>query len=179
MPQRLDFYEHWLQGDRLPDRRGNLAQMTAVLGFLRTEGESYHEVMSRAGQVAATWTLEGLTPWRRQVAARFPPSLRARAALGTAADLVRTVHGVSRVSRRVRRRQAELGVTGSLFCTVREVPPAPLCGFYLAATLELLSGFNVPAHGRLAGCRAIGGERCVMILDWSGSQAVPDPAVAA
>jgi hypothetical protein len=37
----------------------------------------------------------------------------------------------------------------------------------------------VPAEGRLASCRAIDGGRCVLLLDWSGSQAAPDPAVAA
>ncbi len=179
LPTRLDFYAHWLQGERLPDRRGNLAQMTAVLGFLRTEGEAYHRVMTNAGRVAAGWTVDGLTPWRRQVAARFPPALRARVALGVAADLVRTVHGSSRMSRRVRRRHAELGVTDSLFCAVRDVPAAPLCGFYLSATLELLARFEVPAHGRLAACRAIEGTRCVMMLDWPSTQLAPDPAVAA
>ena len=179
LPQRLDFYGHWLQRDRLPDRRGNLAQMTAVLGFLRTEGEAYDRVVARAGQVAAGWTVDGLTPFRRHMTAKLPPALRARAVLALAADLVRTVHAPSRMSRRVRRRQAEVGVTASLFCAVRDVPRAPLCGFYLAATLELLARFEVPAQGRLVSCRAIEGSRCVMLLDWSGSQVAPDPAVAA
>jgi hypothetical protein len=179
LPQRLDFYEHWLSGDRLPDRRGNLAQMTAVLGFLRTEGAAYDRVMARAGRLAAGWTVEGLTPWRRQVIQRLPPPLRARVILRMAAGLVRTVHGASRMSRRVRGRQAELAVTGSLFCAVREAPRAPLCGFYLAAVLELLTRFGVTAGGRVAGCRAIDGTQCIIMLDWSGTEEAPAPAVAA
>jgi len=179
LPQRVDFYDHWLGGERLPDRRGNLAQMTAVLGFLRTEGAAYDPVMARAGRVAAGWTVDGLTPWRRQVVERLPQALRARVVLGMAADLVRTVNGVSRVSRRVRRRRAEVGITASLFCSVRDVPRAPLCGFYLAAMLEILSRFGVPAEGRLESCRAIDGARCVIVVDWSGTRVAPDPAVAA
>lgn len=179
LPLRLDFYEHWLGGERLPDRRGNLAQMTAVLGFLRTEGDAYHHVMERAGRVAAGWTVDALTPWRRRMAQRLPLRLRARFALGIVAELVRDVHAVSRLSRRVRRRQAEIGVTGSLFCAVRDVPRAPLCDFYLAAALEVMARFGVSAEGRLVGCRAIDGVRCVMALDWSGEQLAPTPAVAA
>jgi hypothetical protein len=179
LPQRLDFYETWLGPGLLPDRRGNLAPMTAVLGFLRTEGEAYDRVMARAGRTAAGWTVEGLKPWRRRLIGRLPQALRVRAALGVAGGLVRTVHDASRVKRRVRGRRAELRVSGSFFCAVREAPPAPLCGFYLAATIEVLSRFGLSAAGRVAGCRAIDGTRCVIDLDWSGRQEAPRPAVAA
>ncbi|HUF46281.1 MAG TPA: hypothetical protein VMM93_00630 [Vicinamibacterales bacterium] len=132
LPQRLDFYETWLGAGTMPDRRGNLAAMTAVLGFLRTEGEAYDRVMVRAGHTAAAWMVEGLAPVRRRIIARL-----------------------------------------------REVPRTPLCAFYLAATIEILSRFGVTAVGRLAGCRAIEGLRCVIELDWSGHRVSTTPAVAA
>ena len=96
-----------------------------------------------------------------------------------AGDLVRSVHGASRMTRRVRRRTAELKVSGSFFCGVRDRPTAPLCGFYLAATLEVLERFGLHAAGHVAGCRAIDGPRCVLSLDWSGSREAQTPAVAA
>ena len=49
LPRRLDFYEHWLHSQALHDGSIGLAPMTAVLGFLRTEGEGYDQVVRRAG----------------------------------------------------------------------------------------------------------------------------------
>jgi hypothetical protein len=70
-------------------------------------------------------------------------------------------------------------VTGSHFCAVREVPRAPLCTFYLAAALEVLARCGIAATGRAVRCRAIHGDRCVMVLDWSETREAPNPAVAA
>jgi len=179
LPERLEFYENWLHGDRLPDRRGSPAPMAAVLGFLRTEGPNYDRVMERAGQVAAVWTVEALTPWKRTAAARLPAALRARAAVRVVSSLVRSVHEPSRLSRRMRRGQVELDVTASLFCAVREAPRAPLCRFYLAAVLETLRQFNLTAQGRLTDCRAIGGSRCGMVVSWSEPRLAQNPAEAA
>ena len=180
LPERLEFYETWLHGDRLPDRRGSAAPLAAVLGFLRTErGEAYHRIMARAGQAAAIWTVDGLTPWKRRSATSLPPSLRARAAFRVADGLVRAVHGPGRLSRRMRRGHVEIGVTASLFCGVREAPPAPLCGFYLAAVLETLRQFNLYAEGQVTNCRAISGTSCVMAVDWSASREARNPAEAA
>jgi hypothetical protein len=179
LPQRLEFYEPWLGGERRPDRRGNLAQMLAVIGFLRTEGGAYDRVVAHAGRLAAGWIVDELPPWRRRMIGRLPRPFRARAALGVAADLVRAVHEPSRLSRKVRRRRAEVGVTTSLFCEVREAPHAPLCGFYLAATIEVLARFGIQAEGRLSRCHAIDSGPCVMHVDWSGRQSPPGPAAVA
>ncbi len=179
LPERLEFYETWLHGDRLPDPRGSAAPMAAVLGFLRTEGANYDRVMERAGQVAAAWTVEALTPWKRTAVARLPAAFRARAAVRVVNSLVRSVHEPSRLSRRMRRGHVELGVTASLFCAVREAPRTPLCGFYLAAVLETLRRFSLVAEGRLTDCRAIGGSRCGMVVDWSEPRIAQNPAEAA
>ena len=179
LPQRLEFYEPWIGGERRPDRRGSLAPMLAVIGFLRTEGEAYDRVVDRAGRLAAGWIVEELKPWRLGMIARLPRPFRARAALGVAADLVRAVHEPSRMSRKVRRRRAEIGVTTSLFCEVREAPRSPLCGFYLSAALEVLARFGIPAEGRLSTCHAIDRGRCMMQLDWSGGRTAPGPAASA
>ena len=53
LPTRVDFYDHWLGGKRMRDGSVGLSPMTAVLGFLRAEGQPYHAVMMRAGRYAA------------------------------------------------------------------------------------------------------------------------------
>lgn len=179
LPQRVDFYEHWLNGDRLRDRRDHLAAMSAVLGFLRTEGAAYHGVMTRAGHLSGQWVFETAAPWRRRAATASPQFVRARLAIGTLADLVTQVHATSRATRLIRRRQAEIGVSDSLFCAVRETSRAPLCDFYLAAAVELFRLCSVPVEGRTTECRAVSGGQCRLVLNWSGTSQLTSPAVAA
>jgi hypothetical protein len=179
LPQRVDFYEHWLNSDRLRDRRDHLAAMSAVLGFLRTEGDAYHHVMARAGQLSGHWVFETAAPWRRRAATSSPQFVRARLAIGALADLVTQVHAASRATRFIRRRQAEIGVSDSLFCAVREASQTPLCGFYLSAAIELFQQCGVPVHGRTTDCRAVSGGRCQLVVDWSRTSQQTPPAVAA
>lgn len=153
--------------------------MSAVLGFLRTEGDAYHHVMGRAGELSGRWIVDAAAPWRRRAAAAAPQFVRARIAIGTLADLVTQVHAASRTTRLIRRRQADIGVSDSLFCAVREAPRSPLCGFYLAAALEIFRQFGVPVQGRTTVCRAIEGGRCGLALDWSRTSQRTPPAVAA
>ena len=81
LPTRIDFYEHWLRGERLRDGGVQLAPMSAVLGFLRAEGAPYHVVMRKAGALAADWTVGALPAMRRKTLGMLPAWWRARAVL--------------------------------------------------------------------------------------------------
>jgi hypothetical protein len=179
MPQRLEFYEHWLSSDGLRDGSIGLAPITAVLGFLRTEGDAYDAVMERAGELAAAWTVLSLSPGRRKVMAWLPRRWRARAALRVAAGIVTDVQGAGRARTRLRGRTANVELAASLFCTVREKSRAPLCRFYLAMTLETLRQFGIAAVGRPDRCRAIDGATCLLVLELGGARTASEPAMAA
>ena len=103
LPRRLDFYEHWLHSQALHDGSIGLAPMTAVLGFLRTEGEGYDQVVRRAGALAAEWTVASMSPFRRRLLAALPSPMRVRAAMRVAADIVREVSSDSHARRHVAR----------------------------------------------------------------------------
>jgi predicted hydrocarbon binding protein len=178
LPQRIDFYENWLTSEGLLDGSIGLAPMTAVIGFLRTEGQAYDPVMARAGRLAAEWTLTSRPPLSRRTIAWMPRALRARAAMRAVAGIARDISSASSPAVRVRRQSARLIVRSSLFCAVREPHGAPLCHFYLALATETLSRFGLSAHGRVECCRAVGAESCVIALELSGA-VVSDPALAA
>lgn len=179
LPQRLDFYEHWLHSEGLRDGSIGLSPMIAVLGFLRTEGEAYDHVVSRAGQLAAEWTVTSLSSFERRAIAWLPRPLRARAALRVAARIVESICSSSKASSRVRRREARFSVKSSLFCDVREHQAAPLCGFYRAVAVGTLNALGVPAVGRVERCHAVNGDVCLITLDLFGAEAAADPAMAA
>jgi hypothetical protein len=178
IPERLDFYEVWLSADAVRDRGTGLAPMSAVLGFLRTE-RAYSRVVTRAGRLAGEWTVSSMSPAHRKLINVLPRGLRTRAALRVVAGLVRDVCSRSRASARVRRLNARLKVTASLFCTVREQRPLPLCEFYAAAATEILGVFRLPARACIDSCQAVGGTSCVIALDLSGTDAASDSAMAA
>ena len=165
LPQRLEFYEHWLNSEGLHDGSIGIGPITAVLGFLRTEGDGYDRVMSRAGRLAAEWTIASLPAMRRKSIAWLPTRIRAWAALRLAAGIIRGVSTTSRPSVRVRRRAARLAIDGSLFCSVREAQQLPLCGFYTAVATECLTRLGVPSRGRVERCRAVQGGTCTIAID--------------
>ena len=179
LPQRLDFYEEWLHPDGLRDGSIGLAPITAVIGFLRTEGEAYNRVMARAGSLAAEWTVLSMSALSRRFVAALPRPLRARAAMRIAKTLIRDVHSLSSAKARVRRDRVRLDVRASLFCVSRERQGRPLCGFYAAAALETLSRFGLPAQARIDSCRAMAAGTCVITLRFSDVQIEDDPALAA
>src|SRR4029078_3545354 len=55
LPARLEFYENSLTGAGLRDGSIGLARLSAVLSFLRSEGEAYNPITARAGEYAAAW----------------------------------------------------------------------------------------------------------------------------
>ena len=88
LPDRLEFYENWLSVAGLREGTIGLAPLHAVLSFLRGEGEIYAQVVARAGEYAAEWTVNGLPALERRVLRTLPLRLRTRAALRTARALV-------------------------------------------------------------------------------------------
>jgi hypothetical protein len=164
LPDRLEFYENWLSVTGLREGTIGLAPLLAVLSFLRGEGgDVYQQVVTRAGEHAATWTVSGLPVLERRLLLVLPVRMRTRGALRTARVLVRTTYPGSRLIVRVRKDAASIELRGSLFCEVRGASPRPLCGFYAAAIGKVLQLFAVPAEARVDTCRAAGGgQGCMM-----------------
>ena len=84
VPDRLEFYEHWLKPAGLREGTIGLGPLYAVLSFLRTEGDAYNQITARAGQYAAEWTVGGIPAFERRVVRALPVPIRARIALRTA-----------------------------------------------------------------------------------------------
>lgn len=176
LPMRMEFYEHWLGGERLRDGGVGLAPMTAVIGFLRAEGEPYHAVMARAGRFAADWTRDAMPAVRRRGLLALPRWWRSRAVLRVAADAIRAGYAPSTVVVRVRKGRARIEVRQSLFCRVRDVQPAPQCDFHAALISGLLASFNVPASFRIEACAGTGQGSCVVTCDLTSAAGGRDVA---
>jgi len=162
LPTRLEFYENWISSVGLREGTIGLAPLTAVLSFLRHEGEAYDLITSRAGRYAADWSVASVPAWRRTLVRAMPRPLRARFALRMARNLVRNTYGGTRAIVRVRRRNGLVDIRGSLFCEVREARAEPLCGYYAAAIARYLELFNLPTEARITRCRAVGARACAV-----------------
>jgi bacteriochlorophyll 4-vinyl reductase len=162
LPTRLSFYENWLNAEGLREGSIGVAPLYAVLSFLRQEGDAYQIITTRAGQYAAEWTVQSMSPLRRALVRSAPGRLRTRLLLRISRQLVRSTYHGSRVVSRIRRGTASLDLKVSLFCAVRERAPQPLCGFYAAAITRLLSLFNVDARAVVVACRGTGEPTCVV-----------------
>jgi len=180
LPTRLEFYENWINVNGLREGTIGLAPLSAVLSFLRTEGDAYSLITARAGEYAGDWTVNTLAPFERRVIKRLPASLRARAALRVARMLVRTTYPGSRAIVRVRKGTASIDLRGSLFCEVRETSILPLCGFYASAIRRVMELFDLRADASVTECRA-GGTRkgCLLsVVVNTGTTPVDEAAVA-
>ena len=163
LPDRLEFYENWLSVSGLREGTIGLAPLLAVLSFLRSEGPIYSEIVARAGEYAADWTVSSLPALERRLLKTLPIRLRTRAALRTARGLVRATYPGSRAIVRLKKDTASVDLRGSLFCEVREATVQPLCGYYAAAISRVLKLFAIPGEARLEACRAAGGgQGCLM-----------------
>jgi hypothetical protein len=176
---RLDFYENWLTSEGLRDGSIGLAPMQGVLGFLRTEGAAYDRVMVRAGQLAAEWSLLSLPAGRRRFVSALPRWFRVRAALRLVREIALSISSGSAVKVRVKGRSARVEFASSVFCLVRDVQPAPLCAFYRSLVAYTLQACAVPAGADVHECRAMGATLCVIRLDLSVSEQLPEAAAAA
>jgi hypothetical protein len=178
LPTRLEFYENWLNVSGLREGTIGLAPLSAVLSFLRTEGEPYNLITARAGEYAADWTVNDLPGIERRLIRALPAPLRARAALRTARSLVRATYPGSRAIIRMKRGVATVDLRGSLFCEVREASVLPLCGFYASAIARILHLFGLRAEARVTECRAAGRRKgCLMAVVVQGA-AADEPAAA-
>jgi predicted hydrocarbon binding protein len=174
LPTRLAFYENWLNAEGLREGTIGLAPLYAVLSFLRGEGDAYQMITTRAGEYAAEWTVQSMSPLQRSAIRAAPEWIRSRLLLRLARDLVRSSYQGSRVVSRLRRGTASVDVRASIFCTVRAPVPNPLCGFYAAAFTRLLTLFNLPAHAEVVACRGTGEATCrlkIAMTDGNGSEA--------
>jgi len=162
LPTRLDFYENWLNAEGLREGTIGLAPLHAVLSFLRQEGDAYRIITMRAGEYAAEWTVASMPPVQRAIIKAAPSWFRTRLVVGEARRLVRTSYQGSRAMSRIRRGSARIDVRASIFCTVREPVPHPLCEYYAAAVTKLLAIFNVRAETKVVACRGTGEPTCVL-----------------
>jgi hypothetical protein len=177
LPYRLEFYENWLNVAGLREGTIGLAPLTAVLSFLRAEGNAYNLITARAGEYAAAWTFESVPALERRFVRALPTALRARAALRIARSLIRATYPNSRAITRKRKGTVTIELRGSLFCEVRETSIEPLCGFYAAAVARVMHLVNVVAVARVTECRASSGRKGCVVSVTLGRPA--DTAVAA
>ena len=164
LPTRLGFYENWLNAEGLREGTIGLAPLFAVLSFLRQEGDAYALIMSRAGDYAADWTVASMQPVRRASIKAAPLFLRGRLTLGVGRRLVHETYRGSRATYRVRKGTARVDVRASVFCSVREPAPHPLCGFYAAAFSRLMTLFNLASRAEVVSCRGTGETGCVLTM---------------
>src|SRR5204863_9216368 len=113
LPNRLAFYENWLNAQGLREGTIGVAPLCAVLSFLRQEGEAYHMITTRAGEYAAEWTVASMPSMRRAFIRAAPSWLRARLLLRLSRQLVRQTYKGSRMMSRFRRGTASLDLRAS------------------------------------------------------------------
>jgi len=179
LPTRLAFYENWLNAEGLREGTIGLAPLYAVLSFLRQEGDAYTLITTRAGEYAADWTVQSMPPIQRTMIKAAPLWLRRRMLLRLSRRLVQNSYRGSRAISRLRSGIARVELRASVFCTVREKVPHPLCGFYAAAFTRLLALFDIGASTEVIGCRATGESTCLLNVSLANGQpAEPRPVEA-
>jgi hypothetical protein len=162
LPDRLEFYENWLNPTGLRHGTIGLAPFNAVLSFLRRDDHAYPRVVDLAGRYAAEWTMASQGSGRRTLIRLAPAILRRRAAIAMVRQTVRRSYIGSRAVVRTRRGHAVVEVRASLFCSVREPVTEPLCGFYVSLVSHLLELHRVGGRVEVRACRAVGDRSCVL-----------------
>ena len=170
LPTHLAFYENWLNAEGLREGTIGLAPLYAVLSFLRQEGDAYTLITTRAGEYAADWTVQSMPPIQRTMIKAAPLWLRRRMLLRLSRRLVQNSYRGSRAISRLRSGIARVELRASVFCTVREKVPHPLCGFYAAAFTRLLALFDIGASTEVIGCRATGESTCLLNVSLANGQ---------
>ena len=99
------------------------------------------------------------------------------AAAPGAAPGAQQLHRAAARSRASARGTASIDLRASVFCTVREPVPHPLCGFYAAAFTRLLALFDIGARTEVVACRGTGEPTCVLKVAMANGQPV-EPAEA-
>jgi hypothetical protein len=164
LPERLEFYEAWLNPAGLRDGRIGLAPLAAVLSFLRQEGEPYQLIAGRAGEYTAEWTVADMPAYQRAFLRAAPPGLRIHLVMRLARHMIRNTYSGSRAIVRWRQGKGAVDIRGSMFCEVRDRVEQPLCELYASAIRRLLFLFSLDAEVGTEQCRATGGGQCVMSI---------------
>src|SRR5215216_140668 len=151
LPTRLGFYENWLHAEGLRGGTIGLGPVSAVLSFLRQEGEAYDIITQRAGEYAAQWTFETMSSFQRSAINSAPEWLRIRLLLRVARRVVIDCYQTTRAATRIRRGTARVSVRDSIFCSVRDRVQHPLCSFYAAMYSRLFKLFNLEYSATLVG----------------------------
>lgn len=162
LPTRLGFYEHWLHAEGLREGTIGLAPLSAVLSFLRQEGDAYNRVTAQAGTYAAEWTVASMPGLRRRLIGALPLFLRRKVLLELAGAVVQRSYEGSRFRAQVRRGTGRVEIRASVFCSVREPAAGPLCLYYAAVFSRMLSQFGVEAPVTVEACRGMGDRSCVL-----------------
>src|SRR5689334_17598891 len=162
LPERLEFYEAWLNPAGLRDGRIGLAPLAAVLSFLRQEGEPYQLIAGRAGEYTAEWTVADMPPYQRAILRAAPPGIRIHLVMRVARQMIRNTYSGSRAIVRWRQGKGAVDIRGSMFCEVRDRAEQPLCEFYASAIRRLMYLFNLDVEVGTEQCRATGAGQCLM-----------------
>ena len=169
-----EFYENWLNAEGLREGTIGLAPLYRGAELPAAGGEAYQIITTRAGEYAAEWTVQSMPPLQRSILRSAPEWLRRRLVLRLASGVVRSSYSGSRAMSRLRRGIASVDVRASIFCTVREPVPHPLCGFYAAAFTRLLTLFNLQGRTEVVACRGTGGATCLLkvaLTQWRSNRA--------
>ncbi len=164
LPQRLEYYEHWLTPMGLRDGRTGRAPLGAVLSFMRHEGhDPYDRVMARAGRYSAEWHYEqsGRSQW---LLGLLPHGLRARLALRRSRRLLRSAFAPSVVRVTSRRKTGVVTITGAIFCDLRERWAWPTCRYFAASLERHLALQGVTADVAIEACQATGESACRLLV---------------
>jgi hypothetical protein len=178
LPQRLEYYEHWLSPMGLREGRGGLAPLGAVLSFLRQEGEpAYTRVMLLAGRYAADWH-HADAGFTLRLMPSVPRWLRTRIALRRVRPLLKAAFDPASVRVATRRGVGTVTIAQSVFCTLREAWAWPTCAYYAAAVQQALALHGVEADVQIATCAAQGAKRCQLTVAFGRRPAAGEtPAV--
>lgn len=175
LPQRLEYYEHWLTPTGLSDGRMGLAPLGAVISFLRQEGgPTYDEIMARAGRYSADWH-HAEHRGAARAARLLPRRLRLRFGLRRVRRLVASAFGGARTRTMIRKGAATLDIRESVFCGTREPWPWPTCGYFATAAERQLELLGVDVSVSIVACRAVAGDLCRLRVE-PGRREAEEPA---
>ena len=147
LPNRIEFYENWLRPAGLREGTIGLAPLSAVLSFLRLEGEPYDAITTRAGEYAGDWTMARAaadrTPDRQGAAAAVAgPHGAPGRARSDHRDLSRHAHGREGASGHHHDRHPRLAVLRG----ARAFELARCAAFTPLAVGRVFSAFGLPAE---------------------------------
>jgi predicted hydrocarbon binding protein len=103
-----------------------------------------------------------MAPSHRVLMRWTPARLRRRLVLRLARRVVRNSNPASRAVSRLGSETADVEVTDSIFCTVREPVSHPLCGFYASVLTRLFDLFRLEGRAQVVVCRGTGASTCLM-----------------